>query len=640
MPNDNACLLSLIRRVVEDPRVAKCTDQELLRRFRADHDEEAFRGLVRRHGSMVLDVCINALGNWADAEDAFQATFLVLVQKAKAIRKEASVGSWLYGVAYRVAHNARAHSARRQRHEAWRSGQRPTEVSDDRSWREVQEVLYEELHKVAERYRAPLVLCYLEGRTQEEAAQVLGVSKATVKKWLERGRALLRARLVRRGLGPAAVLTFASWPLAAASAKPGPVLVCSTVKAASLFAQGQAATAGLVSAKVIALTKGGMTTMFWTKTNLAVLLVVTGLAAGLQAKRALSESAAAATSAGAPRPAAQAPEERGVALADGRDPLPPGATARLGSEPRLRAQAKAHDDIVMCGVVAPDGKTVVTGGADNGINVLDLSTGNVLSTLKGHTGPVRSVVFFPDGTILASGSEDHTVRLWDMNAFKEIGSLSLDRRVYNLALSPDGKKLATATGDWSRQDGIERPGQVFVWDVATRKQEATLPGHDPTVWSVAFSPDGKLLCSVQGRENVQLWDVTTGKEIGTLQHPRQIRPIAFSPDGRTLATGLEDGDVRLWQIGGKVQTHQDLHAHEAQIFSVRFSPNGKRLVTASQDETVKLWNVSGTEVTQAATLKGHKGQVWFAVFSPDGKTVVTGGEDRTVRIWDVSHAQR
>jgi WD40 repeat protein len=284
---------------------------------------------------------------------------------------------------------------------------------------------------------------------------------------------------------------------------------------------------------------------------------------------------------------------------------------------------------------------VVTGGADNAINVLDLRTGNVISTLKGHTGPVRSVVFFPGGTMLASGSEDHTVRLWDMKSFKEIGSvLSLDRRVYNLALSPDGKKLATATGDWSRQDGIERPGQVFVWDVATRKREATLPGHDPTVWSVAFSPDGKLLCSVQGRENVQLWDVTTGKEIGRLQHPRQIRPIAFSPDGRTLATGLEDGAVRLWQIGGKVQTHQDLHAHEAQIFSVRFSPNGKRLVTASQDETVKLWNVSGTEVTQAATLKGHKGQVWFAVFSPDGKTVVTGGEDRTVRIWDVSHAQR
>src|SRR5207244_3726446 len=156
-------------------------------------------------------------------------------------------------------------------------------------------------------------------------------------------------------------------------------------------------------------------------------------------------------------------------------------------EPRLRAKIKLHNDTVMCAVIAPDGQTVITGSADASIKVLDLATGKLLVTLKGHTGPVRAVIFFPDGKTLASASEDHTVRLWDIRGFKEIGSLQLNRRVYNLAISPDGKKLATATGDWTRQDGIERPGQVFIWNVATRKQEVTLPGHDPTVWSVAFS---------------------------------------------------------------------------------------------------------------------------------------------------------
>src|SRR5262245_38640944 len=207
------------------------TDQELVGRFRAGGDETAFRALMRRHGSMVFDVCRNVLGNEADADDAFQATFLVLAQKAAFIRKEASVASWLFGVAYRIAVTEQRNLTRRQKHQSCRSDQR-TAGADDPTWREVQQVLYEELNKISQGYRSPLVLCYLEGKTQDEAAAQLGVSKATVKKRLERGRALLRVRLVRRGLGPVPVLLAASWPLATASANPGPFLVASTVKAA------------------------------------------------------------------------------------------------------------------------------------------------------------------------------------------------------------------------------------------------------------------------------------------------------------------------------------------------------------------------------------------------------------------------
>src|SRR5260370_27139982 len=180
MKTTTSPILQSIRRLVEDQRVKVLTDQELLDRFRSERDEAAFHALLRRHGSMVLDVCRNVLGNEADAEDAFQATFLIFAQKALAIRKQASVASWLYGVAYRTALKAKAGSARRQKHEAGVPGQAQSGASVDLAWREVRQVLHEELNRVSECYRAPPLLCYLEGKTQVEAATVLGVSAATV----------------------------------------------------------------------------------------------------------------------------------------------------------------------------------------------------------------------------------------------------------------------------------------------------------------------------------------------------------------------------------------------------------------------------------------------------------------------------
>src|SRR5262245_17565888 len=129
-------ILQLIRRVVEDPQVRELPDQDLLQRFQSQHDEAAFHTLLRRHGPMVLDVCRGVLGDGPGAEDAFQATFLVLAQKAGSIRKVAALGSWLHGVAHRTALKARAQSAVRRKHEA-RAPVRPTSPADDLSWREV-----------------------------------------------------------------------------------------------------------------------------------------------------------------------------------------------------------------------------------------------------------------------------------------------------------------------------------------------------------------------------------------------------------------------------------------------------------------------------------------------------------------------
>ena len=280
----SSSILHLIRRVAKDERMWQLPDHILLRQFCEQRDEAAFATLLYRHGPMVLGVCRSVLRNEADAEDAFQATFLILARKAASIRKTASVASWLHGVAHRTALKARAKSATREKNEA-RAPRRPVSDPDDLAWREVQQVLHEELAGLAGRYRDPLVVCYLEGKTQEEAAARLGLAKSTLKERMERGRSLLRARLVRRGLGPAAVLAAAAWP-AATSASVPVTLASSTVKAANGFAGGQAAMT-VVSANVAALAEGVLKSMLLTKLKLAtaVLLGLALLAAGASLTR-------------------------------------------------------------------------------------------------------------------------------------------------------------------------------------------------------------------------------------------------------------------------------------------------------------------------------------------------------------------
>jgi RNA polymerase sigma factor (sigma-70 family) len=247
-------LLQEFRRVVEDQRARILPDHDLLQRFLARHEGAAFLAILRRHGPMVLGVCRTLLANEADAEDAFQATFLIFARRARSIRKTASLASWLHGVAYRTARRAQTEFARRHKHERL-AARREASATDDPSWSEVQQVLHEELRGLSERYRAPLTLCYLQGKTLDESAAQLGVAKSTLKTRLERGRALLRVRLVRRGLGPASGLLGAAWPAAVTAGLPVRLLE-STATVALTFAARQAP-AGLISAKVAALTAGG-----------------------------------------------------------------------------------------------------------------------------------------------------------------------------------------------------------------------------------------------------------------------------------------------------------------------------------------------------------------------------------------------
>src|SRR4051812_33548367 len=176
------------------------TDRQLLDRFMACGDQAAFAELVARHGACVWAVCRRVLGQQQDAEDAFQAVFLILGRRAAAIRKRESVGSWLHGVAYRTATKVRRAAARRRARERHAGAAAPEPPPPDQAAaRELQRLLDEEVARLAEKYRAPFVLCCLEGLTRAEAAQELGLNEGTVSSRLAQARAVLQKRLAQRG---------------------------------------------------------------------------------------------------------------------------------------------------------------------------------------------------------------------------------------------------------------------------------------------------------------------------------------------------------------------------------------------------------------------------------------------------------
>ncbi len=259
------------------------SDGLLLEQFLTRREEVSFEVLVRRHGPMVWGVCRRLLGNTHDAEDAFQATFMVLVRKANTVRPRERVGNWLYGVAFRTAQKARTLAARRRAKEA-RLPPAPSQAANPCD--ELQPVLDGELSRLPEKYRAPIVLCDLQGKSRKEAARSLGWPEGTVSGRLARGRALLARRLTARGVTLSAVtLALALGGQAPALALPTS-LVHHTVRSAMLLAAGHALTEGAIPVNILLLTDGVMKAMLLSKLKttvsafLAAGLFITALGAG------------------------------------------------------------------------------------------------------------------------------------------------------------------------------------------------------------------------------------------------------------------------------------------------------------------------------------------------------------------------
>jgi RNA polymerase sigma factor (sigma-70 family) len=324
-------LMRHLRKLAAVPAGRQRTDRQLLDDFASRRDESAFADLVARHGSMVLRVCRRVLGHEQDAEDAFQATFLVLARNSASIRKRQALASWLYGVAHRTAMKAKRSAARRRNHEA-RLRERTPPAAPGPSWDDVQAVLDEEIRRLPEPYRSAFVLCVLEGKSEAAAAATLGVKEGTLSCRLARARGRLRKQLARRGIELSAVLAALSVAQEAGKAAVPVALAGATIRFGLSVAAGEPA-AGVIPSSVAALAAGVTRAMFLSKTKIATAFV---LAAALLAGAALLAQ---------------------QALPPANADKPPAVAAKPGA---ADAGRKADESFVYRGrVLGPDGKPFV-----------------------------------------------------------------------------------------------------------------------------------------------------------------------------------------------------------------------------------------------------------------------------------------
>ncbi len=276
---------------------------------------------------------------------------------------------------------------------------------------------------------------------------------------------------------------------------------------------------------------------------------------------------------------------------------------------------------------SPDGTMLASGSQDGTVRLWDVTTGerSEIAILNHPPGThVRSVAFSPDGSMLASGSrsDDGTIYLWEVSTEQIIHTLKGHKAgVESVVFSPDGSTLASGGHD----------GTVRLWNPVTGKPIDILLDGPDTAWSVAYSPDGNTIAMGLGNGTILLEDVSAAQLPKFLSgHTAWVESVAFSPDGATLASGSGDNTVRLWEVatGDRIDT---LTGHTAGINSVAFSPDGTILASASDDRTIILWDIlTGDPID---TLTGHSEYVRSVAFSPDGSTLASGSGDRTIRLW-------
>jgi len=273
-------LLLHVRKCLALEQARDVSDADLLKSFLTSRDDTAFAVLVHRHGPMVLSVCERVLGDAHAAEDAFQATFMVLVRRAGSIRKSAPLANWLYGVAQRIANKAKVQNARRLKREMRAQPMADDARVDELSWQEMKSVLDEEIARLPNKYRAPIVLCYLEGMTHDRAARQIGCAKSSLTNRLERARELLRRGLEGRGLALSAAGISVVLAEKARAMTVATKLAISTVKAATALAAGQTLAQTGLSAGAVTLAEQAMKSIFWTKVKVLLAVAITSLAAG------------------------------------------------------------------------------------------------------------------------------------------------------------------------------------------------------------------------------------------------------------------------------------------------------------------------------------------------------------------------
>jgi RNA polymerase sigma factor (sigma-70 family) len=675
------------------------TDAELLSAFASAGDETAFAELVRRHGRLVLGVSRRMVGDRSAAEDVFQAAFLLLAQKAGVVSWGPTVGPWLYKTARRIAARERVRAGRISVAPIGADiPAPPVDPSTALAWVEVRAALDDALATLPARLREPLVLCYLEGLTQDEAAAALGCSTTTIKGRVARGRERLRQILAKRGLSLSAAL---AGPLVAESASAAEV-AAATARAAAVFRA-----TGVVPPALRALLRG--TPLAWKLAAglLGLTLACMAAAPGLAYLRVQTGSRITAV---APLRAIHPADVFG-------DPLPPGAVARLGTR-RLNGFSEPTGVLF-----SPDGKKVAAVGP-YGITIWDAADGRKLvertdCNVAPHAAGWRAdgtgiaVVQLRDGTWFVSAFTDPGEKLPSTPATLPRGLPATNIRY--LALSPDGNHVAVVQGHDDKQFSIDllpaTPGRRLssvkpertlgpfpgpCWDVrytagswsgpwarsrgrvgtfgaylvtmrgpTKGKDECTVTVVDPRRNQIvrtssipipahsersllSLSHDARLAAiPPPAKDNpkktdgtLRVWDLEAGKEVWSLP----LSPggygtgHAFTPDGKRLVTSTQEHYVQLWDLAGRREAAR-APVKADRIYStgaaaVAFSPDGRRFATARRDGRVDVWDSATAKAM--VPLATHRDNVDGVALSPDGRLAATLAYDDAIRVWDVA----
>jgi RNA polymerase sigma factor (sigma-70 family) len=592
---------------------APATDGECLRRYTAARDEAAFAELVRRNGPLVLRACRSVLRDPAAAEDAFQATFLALARNARRLTNSPCVAGWLYRVAVRSAGAIRRAEVRRRRREEIAA--RPVQRTEDVTWAEVCQTIDEEIARLPERYRAAILLCYVQGLTYDAAADRLGCPLGALRGRLERGRAILRRRLERLGL-PAVALLAAGVPTVSAE-----------LHAATLAAVRAApATTGKLLLGLAAV---------------CVLAATTGL--GM-----FPFGRSPADSPKAPNP----PSRSSAAAAEPKnvdafgDPLPPGAVRRFGT-------LRFRHDMIENLAFTPDSKRMVVGVRRTTLAVIDPVDGRKLA----QVGPMDSnyndeFALSPDGKHVYCIGARLIKR--DLATGAKVRQFEADD-CQSVAVSPDGKKVAVA-----REVGRNARGETaMIFDAQTGEKLVDLHPNDlpsnkrgPDVRHLAFSPDGKMVAALvsEAKEikpgeftprlptGVRLWDSTTGKTLATIAPAGDVpHTFAFISGTKLIVCLGSGGVIRLWDTeADRFARTVPLSKDDEPTGRLQVSADGKRAAVYLRGGTIVVFDVrTGKEVRRLTPGETTIGEVFLAL-SPDGALVASRlNDDSCVRVWEV-----